>query len=430
MLKNKFIKSTFILVIGGALTKLLGMIIKIITTRIIGTEGIGIYMLIMPTFNLFIALCQLGFPIAVSKLVSEDRKNNKRLMLSVITISIILNIALIIIIFLLAPIISNTLIHEERTFYPILAISLVLPFISISSIVRGYFFGKQKMFPHTLGNVFEQIVRLGILVIILPILAKRNLTYAVTFMVLVNIISEFTSIIIMLLFLPKNFKITKKDLVPNKRDVKDVLQIGIPTTGSRIISSIGYFLEPIILTSILLSVGYNNNYIVYEYGIVTGYILPTLAFPSFFTMAISQALIPVVSNSYANEKKDYTKKKIKQGLFFSCLIGIPITIILMLYPERILTLIYNTNEGLNYMRVLTPIFFLSYIQAPLTSSLQAMGKAKTAMIGTFIGISLKILLIFILSSLKIGMWGYIIASIINVLFITIYDGYNVKKCLQ
>ena len=36
---NKFIKSTIILIIGGIITKLLGMIIKIITTRIIGTEG-------------------------------------------------------------------------------------------------------------------------------------------------------------------------------------------------------------------------------------------------------------------------------------------------------------------------------------------------------------------------------------------------------
>ena len=41
MKKSKFIRSTLILIIGGALTKILGLIIKIITTRYLGDEGIG-----------------------------------------------------------------------------------------------------------------------------------------------------------------------------------------------------------------------------------------------------------------------------------------------------------------------------------------------------------------------------------------------------
>ena len=43
-MKEKFIYSSIILIIGGFLTKILGMIIKIIMTRLIGTEGIGLYM--------------------------------------------------------------------------------------------------------------------------------------------------------------------------------------------------------------------------------------------------------------------------------------------------------------------------------------------------------------------------------------------------
>ena len=76
MKMSKFIKSTLILLVGGFLTKVLGMLIKIITTRIIGTETLGLYMLIMPTFNLFITLAQGGLPISVSKIVSENKKDN------------------------------------------------------------------------------------------------------------------------------------------------------------------------------------------------------------------------------------------------------------------------------------------------------------------------------------------------------------------
>ena len=79
MKKNKFIKSTIILIIGGFFTKLLGMIIKIVSTRIIGTEGIGIYSLIMPTYLLILSICQLGLPTALNVLVAENKKNNKSL---------------------------------------------------------------------------------------------------------------------------------------------------------------------------------------------------------------------------------------------------------------------------------------------------------------------------------------------------------------
>ena len=56
-MKNKFIKSTVVLILGGGITKLLAMVIKIFLTRVIGDEGIGLYMLVLPTFNLFITLC-------------------------------------------------------------------------------------------------------------------------------------------------------------------------------------------------------------------------------------------------------------------------------------------------------------------------------------------------------------------------------------
>jgi len=89
-MKNTFVRSTFILLIGGFFTKILGMIIKIVTNRLVGTETLGLYMLITPTFMLLITIAQLGFPIAISKLVAEDKNNNKNLVLSIIPFSFII----------------------------------------------------------------------------------------------------------------------------------------------------------------------------------------------------------------------------------------------------------------------------------------------------------------------------------------------------
>ena len=96
-MKNNFIKSTIILILGGLITKVLGMVIKIALTRAVTTKGIGLYSLILPTFNLFITLCSLGLPVAISKLISEGGKNNKKIVLSMMPIMLIINIFNIII---------------------------------------------------------------------------------------------------------------------------------------------------------------------------------------------------------------------------------------------------------------------------------------------------------------------------------------------
>lgn len=429
-MKNKFLKSTIILTIGGLITKILGMIIKIVTNRLIGTEGLGVYMLIVPTFMLLISIAQLGFPIAISKLVAEEKSNNKNLVFSIIPISLIINLIIIIFLFFASNYIANNLLHDKRTLYAIRSIGLVLPFISISSIIRGYFFGKQRMIPHIISNITEDIIRLITIIIGIPIALKSGIESAVNFIILSNIVSELTSIFVLFFFLPKNFKLNKKDIKPNKKNIKNILNISIPTTGSRLIGNIGYFLEPVILTFFLLKNGYPNTYIVNEYGILTGYVMPILLLPSFFTLAISQALIPIVSKAYSDRNITYAKSKIKQSIIFSMIIGIPTTIILFLVPEIPLKLIYNTTKGSLYMKFIAPICLLYYFQTPLSSSLQAMGKANDSLKGTIIGVTSKLIVLAIGSNLGIGLWGLVFATCINIIVVTIYDYMRVKKHLK
>lgn len=428
-MKNKFIKQAFILIIGGFLTKVISMIIKIVMARSLGTSGMGLYMLIMPTFTLFMALAQLGLPASISKLVSEKKYSSKRIIFSILPVILLFNLFLFILIFISAKFISNNLLSETRCYLSILSIAFVLPFISISSILRGYFFGKEKVIPHVISNVVEDIVRLLILLIGIPIVLQKGLSIAISFVVISNIFSEISSIIILILFLPKK-NISKKDLLPNKSYIKNILNISIPTTGSRLIGSVGYFFEPIILTFILVKLGVNQNYIVNEYGIISGFVMPLLLLPSFFTMAITQALIPTISYNYSRGNLKETKKKIILAIIFSLLIGLPITLVFMFFPDFCLNLLYHNNSGSLYTRVLAPICLFLYIQAPLTGSLQAMGKAKCAMEGTFYGTILRIIILIIFCLLNIGLWPLIISHSVNMIFVTIHQGKHVLKYLN
>ena len=147
-------------------------------------------------------------------------------------------------------------------------------------------------------------------------------------------------------------------------------------------------------------------------------------------MAISNALLPVISNSYSKKNYNYSKYKIKQAIVLSLIIGVPATLLFMTIPEYFLNLIYNTNEGVTYIKMIAPVFILYYIQGPLTTSMQAMNMAKQAMIGTFIGSIIRITLLFFLSFLKIGLWSLIISSLANIIFITLQHAYYVVKALN
>lgn len=386
-------------------------------------------MLVLPTFSLFIGLGQFGLPTALSKLVAEKRKNNLRLFFSILPITMIINLILIISIILIAPTLAHTLLHDNRCYLPILAIAVVIPFTSLSSICRSYFFGKEQMTPHVLSNLVEDVVRLILMLIGIPFFIEKGLEYAVCFIILSNVISELSSILVLFLFLPKNIQIKKENLKPKKDYMKESLSIGIPNTTGRLIGSIGYFLEPILLTTTLLACHYPSRYITREYGILSGYVMPLLLLPSFFTMAISQALLPVVSREYTNKNYTYVKRKVKQAITYSLLIGIPITLFFVTLPNLPLKLIYNTEEGMAYMRFLAPVCLFQYIQAPLSSCLDAMGKSKDAMVATTLGVITRSVLLVILSFCKIGLWGLIIAITINVLVVTFYSIKKVKKYL-
>ena len=430
MKKNKFITSAIILMIGSIITKLINMVIRIGISRTIGTTGMGVYMLVVPTFSLFISLSQMGLPVAISKLVSEKKSNNRNLVFSATFTIMAFNLILLTAIVLSANLIANKLLHDQRTYQAIISMALVLPFISISSILRGYYFGKQKMIPHVCSNVIEDIVRMIVIFIGLPISYNYGIEYAISFIILSNIVSETVSIMILLMFAPKKMQIKKSDIKPDYNNIKNIFKIGVPTTGSRLISSLGACLEPIILTSVLLTNGYSNNFIVTEYGVITGHILPILVMPSFFTSAISSSLIPVISEAYVNQKYAYVKNKLKQAILLSLACGIPFTIFLIIFSNQSLSFLYNTTVGNNYLKIVAPFFLTYYIQTPLSAFLQAIGKSTHAMIDNLIGISLKLLIIFILGYFNIGLFNLIIALVTNIIIVTLLHYLNIKKSLN
>ena len=425
---NLFFKSTLILIFSGFFTKILGFIIRIVYTRIIGEYGISLFTIATPTYSLLVTIATLSIPISISKLVSENKGRSIRILTSAACIILAINFILIIIVLLSHNYIATTLLKEPQASPIIIAFAFTLPFVSISSVLKGYFAGKQNMLPHATSNIIEQIIRLIIISIVLPKLMYKSVLTAVIGLILLTIVSEISSIIVFLFFLPKKINF-HTNLLPSINITKNILDISIPTVSGRIIGNIGYFLEPIILTNILLHTGYSNMYILTEYGAYNAYALSLLTMPAFFIAAISTSLLPEISKYYKNNNIYLVKKRIKQGLIYALFIGLLFSISILLFRYPLLNILYKTTKGANYIKILAPFFVLFYLEGVLTSGMQAIGYAKKNMQITMYGVLIKLFIMCLLSFLHIGIYSLVIAEIVNIVYVVLKNSIVLRHVL-
>lgn len=416
---NLLIKNIFILLVSGVLTKIFGMISKILYTRIAGIKIISLYTLIVPTLMLIISITQFSFPISISKLSAEGKYKDKKLLSNAYFIGIIINIISFITIILLSKTVAN-LLHNKSLYIPILSISFIIFFTTTSSIQRGFLHGKEDMLPTAASNVIEEIVKILLIIIVFPIVVLKGNIASVTFLILFNIIIELVSISIMSNVIERKYlKQDKSKYSIDKTIIKDILKISVPTTMTRLISGIGFFLEPIILTNILLKTGYNLNYITLEYGIINSYVIPLLSLPTFFSSIIASALLPNLTKIYKDKKINNFNNKLFKLMSLSLVIGLICLIFILAFPKQILNIIYSVNLGINYIYLIGPFFLIIYMQPALAAAMQAMNKTDKLFKISVISIIIKYIVLTITGLLGFGINCLIFSMITGIIITTL-----------
>lgn len=213
---SKFLRGTFILLVAGFITRVLGFIYRIVLARSIGEEGVGLYMMAYPTFILVVTVIQLGLPVAISKNIAEaeakgDYAEIKKILVVSLAITIGLSIILTPALILLAPILSTTLFTDSRTYYPLIAIAPALPIIAIASVLRGYFQGRQNMRPSAVSQILEQLVRITLIATATKTFLPYGVEYGAAAAMGASVLGELLSLVYLLTTfkLKKRFKLRK-----------------------------------------------------------------------------------------------------------------------------------------------------------------------------------------------------------------------------
>lgn len=442
MAKQTFIKGAIILIIAGMISRLLGFVNRIVLARLLGEEGIGIYMLALPAFFLMITLSQIGIPVAVSKLIAEanvqgDRERIRKILFISFSITITLSIFLTAAFILFIPYIATHLILDERTLIPMLLISPIIPVTAVSAVLRGYFQGMQNMKPQASAQVIEQFVRIILVFVFVKLMIPFGISYAAGGAMIAVVIGEVVSVLYIYycfkIDVNKPKKIFSRTLKHLRKTFSDIMQIALPTAGTRLIGSVTYFLEPILVSQSLVIAGYTISQSTTLYGQLTGYVLPLLLLPTFITYSLSVALVPSISEYNALNHQKSVHYRIRQALRLAFASGGIVTVIFMLFSYPILKFVYGSINGTSFLTFMAPFFLLLYFQAPLQAALQALDLAKQAMYNSFIGSIVKLGTLWMLATRpSFGIDGVVISILVGIVvvtslhFITLYRMINFK----
>lgn len=419
MTKQSFIKGALILALAGFLTRFLGFINKMIVARVLGAEGVGLYMMAVPTLLLVLTLTQLGLPIAVSKLIAEAEarhayEETRRILQTALLITTSASIVLSVLTFFVAPILASTFLTDERALYPLLAIIPVIPIVAVSSVLRGYFQGRQNMVPTAVSSVVEQVVRITCVALLTTLFLPYGIEYAAAGAMVSVILGEAFSLIY-LLFQFRKYKDGK--VKPSKQAFHRLMQIGLPTTGSRFIGSISFFFEPIVVAQCLMMYGIAATAGTILYGELTGFAIPMILLPNFLTFALSTSLVPFVSEAHSRNDLPAIHYRIHQVMKYSMLSGGISAICLFFFAEEIMGAVYHAPETGVYLSLLAPFSVILYVQGPLQAVLQAIDAAKQAMVNSLIGALVKLSAIYVLTA-SFGIMGTAVAIIIGFIVVT------------
>lgn len=417
-MKRKLINSFIILSASSAIAKLFSILNRMILARQLSSEAMALYILVMPTVSLCITLGQLGIPSAVFRLVANPKYNNKKIIISAFTICLFTCVIVMSTLLFASKFISHDLLKNEGAFYPLLSLALFIPLVGISGIIKNYFLARQNVFLVAKAGFVEEIARLAFSYFMIRKFSFLADTYLVSFATFAMSIGELSSIIYLSTRL-KDHKITtfnKKSIV-NNLQIKDMLNIAMPLTGSRLYHCVVSFLEPITLVFVLTKFNLSESTIHQQYAIISGYVISLLVTPTFFNNVIYRLFLPIITDDVVYKKFSAAKKHMFLALLGSFLISVPFTLIFYFIPEFCLKILYNTTSGANYLKYMAIPFTIFYLQTPLSALLQALNKNKLMFIISIIECTSEIILVYVLSH-YIGVFS-IAVSLLTGLLITL-----------
>ena len=368
--QDNFFKNSFFLTASNIATGILGFIFSIYLADIAGPEGVALYGLVMPIYNLFICLMTAGIIAAISQRAaiyeSKGEYNNLfKTIRSVAFFNIIWAIAIGLIVFFLAPYISQYGIKDPRTINAIKVTCPAMVFIALSNILKGFFYGSSKIKIPAVIDISEKAMRIITITLLIWIFHAKTLSSIVTLAYVSLALGELQS----LLLLYGYYRYTVNRIPPSyeKPESKaqllfNVLIISLPLCLNGFLGNAFSTISTLIVPRQLVASGLDYSSALNLIGRFNGMALTIVTFPLIVVNSINTLLVPDLSQSISNSDYYNASVRIKTVLKIAFLLGMATTVICQLIPDSLGQMFYKRDDLGLYIRLASlsaPIFFVA-----------------------------------------------------------------------
>jgi len=430
--QKSFLGGAAVLAGAGLVVKIIGAFFRIILTRTIGAEGMGIYQLAYPIYAFLLVASTAGLPVAVSRMVSSEialgnHRGAHKVFTTAMKLLLVLGLVTGVVLFAVSGLIS-TMQGNEKSVWVLRAIAPSLLLVSVISAYRGYFQGMQNMTPTALSQIVEQVGKLVIGLSLGMAWISRGPEYGALGGILGVTLSEVAALVLLMgMYMGKRGKIMEQvregpenRLASTKSIMTTIVKIAVPVTiGAAVMPLVNFAdqlivvnrLKPIIdqVSGIPASAFAKNSVTSVAtsvYGILTGACNTLVNFPAFISMALGVSLVPAISAAVAVKDRKKVARTAGTGARMTMLLALPSAVGLMTLAEPIIRVLYGSGaEAFTEWQIAyggwilsllgVGVIFLSLIQS-LTAILQGAGKVMLPVRNLLIGAVFKVVITYVL----------------------------------
>ncbi len=411
-----FLMNVITIIFAQIAVKLLGFVYRMVITNIdgFGDIGNGYYNFGYQIYTLLLAISSIGIPNAISKLVSErcaldDFKGAMRIFKIAMVLFSLVGLFFSCVMFFGAEFISVKILDAPLAIYTIRVLSPAILFVSVSSVIRGFFAGQHNMQATNTSQVLEQFLKSLSTILIVIAMTGSAPEYMAAGATLATTISTFLSLGYLCVFYSANKKRLKAKITDappikitgsNFSIAKMILMVSVPISLGAIVSSLNRIVDIVTVVQgvkTALSPQFASITALSEEAVrLSGILSKTdvlINLPLALNTAFATVLVPTVAGALAVGDYATAKNKISFSLLISVVVALPCTIGYMVLSGPILQTIYpNASDGAVLFSMMAPTVFFSAMSQTIYGSLQGMGKIFVPALSVLTGGVVKVIL--------------------------------------
>jgi stage V sporulation protein B len=365
---------------------MLAFIYRIFLSRLVGSEVLGLYQLIMPVYAVLMSLTAIGFTVSVSNLSARylalgNRKAIRQLIRRCLLFFFALLIPLAAVVLIFSDPISVYLLGDARTQ---LGLVLLLPCIALTGVEnlhKHYFYGTGNVRPPAAVELAEQLIRSGavlsLLVLFLPQSPERTVGLIVIGMVLCEVFSSIALVVLYRRHTGPPRCLSGPGEHPGVLN-RHIRSIALPIGATALLGNLMGSANSVLIPQLLVAGGMEVSAAMSAFGVLFGMTLPMLLLPSAFIGALSLVLTPRLAENSALHRRAEIRRLIYKALLTTSVLILPaMALMVVLGPSLGLALFGEPTAG-RFLLPLSVGVALSCYQSVLGFSLNGIGKQKAA----------------------------------------------------